>query len=73
MMRIFSILFMAVGVVLLSWGGISWILEDMPLHDLFPHRNRFGSNPLHISYLGIVIVLYAIAEMLLRGGKDISK
>ena len=73
MMRIFSILLIMIGITLLSWGGISWVLESMPMHDLVPHRNRFGSNPLHISYLGAVIVLYAIAERLLHGGKCASK
>jgi hypothetical protein len=50
------------GLFLIVIGILWWLESGMPLEGIMPHKNNFGRNPLHLSFLGGAIMAYVLFE-----------
>lgn len=53
------------GLVLVATGFLVWLATGMPLEELLPGKKAFGTNVLHVSLFGLVMVAYGIFESFL--------
>ena len=54
-----SIIFIIFGLLLALYGALKWYELGFPLNNIFPSKNDFGSNPIHISFLGMLFIVWA--------------
>ena len=50
-----SIAGFVLGFLLIVFGFILWGQNGFPTTELIPYKNTFGSNPIHLTYLGVFI------------------
>ena len=70
MRKVFSIIILVTGATLTLWGGISWYQNGMPVTELIPYKNTFGTNPIHLSYLGVLVVAYGLYELWAKSSSE---
>lgn len=61
------------GLILVAWSGYKWFIQDMPLNDLIPYKNVFGTNPIHITYLGLLTILFAFINLQINKYRSTQK
>jgi len=59
---------MLIGLAILVYGLWLWAQYGYPLNELIPYKNTFGTNPIHFSYIGLVIVIGSVFHGALKYG-----
>ena len=67
-LKILTILGAIVGISVSGYGVWLWASRDFPINELIPYKNTFATNPIHISYIGIVIFIGSIIHGVLKYG-----
>ena len=50
-----SIASFILSILLMVLGFVLWSQNGFPTTELIPYKNIFGSNPIHLAYLGVFI------------------
>lgn len=54
------------GVIIIVAGVVIWVKSGMPLNNIMPAKNLFGTNSLHAVLLGLVLLAYGLFEEIIN-------
>lgn len=66
--KIVTILGVIVGIAISGYGVWLWANSGFPTNDLFPYKNTFATNPIHVSYIGVAILIGSVIHDVLKYG-----
>ena len=57
---------MIIGLTLAIWGVSQWYSGGMPADNLWPYKNTFGTNIIHMAYIGFAFLAYGTFDYWLQ-------